>query len=163
MTLSSWILPAQLSRLGKTRKELNYLREAEKDALRRTDLLAFQANEIEAAHLVPGEEEELTEERSRLANAESLASLARAGAGGAGRIHAEVASISDLSGQAVQALNSLARIDRARWTGGAGTLPHRYRLRTGRDLRDYLEEIESNPRRLEAGGGTPGPAAHPEA
>ncbi len=72
------------SRLHEIRRELNSLRRAEQDALRRADLLGFQANEIAAAKLTPGEEEELSAERSRLANAESLAELARAGGGAAG-------------------------------------------------------------------------------
>ena len=52
---------------------------AESDAARRMDILAYQINEIEAAHLQPGEEEELRAERNRLANAEGPG---LAGAGG---------------------------------------------------------------------------------
>ncbi len=40
-------------------------------------MLTFQAGEIEAARLKPGEDEDLRKERDRLANAESLASLAQ--------------------------------------------------------------------------------------
>jgi DNA repair protein RecN (Recombination protein N) len=60
--------------LAATRRELKDLRQAESEAARRTDLLNYQINEIDGARLQPGEEEELRSERTRLANAESLAS-----------------------------------------------------------------------------------------
>ena len=139
------------SRLHEIRKELNSLRRAEQDALRRADLLGFQANEIAAAKLTPGEEEELSAERSRLANAESLAELARQAVELLDESTPESQSISDLSGQAAQALASLARMDPAQ-----GALAEQAQLLTdtaselGRSLRAYLETIEPNPRRLEA-------------
>ena len=87
------------------------LRESEQDALRRTDLLNFQVQEIEAAHLKEGEEEELVQERTRLANAENLANLAQQALNLLDESTPEAQSISDLSGQAAQALLSLSRID----------------------------------------------------
>ena len=57
------------------RRELTKLRQAEQDAARKSELLAFQAGEIESAHLRADEEEELKQERTRLANAEALGSL----------------------------------------------------------------------------------------
>ncbi len=57
-------------RLQAVRHELVELRQAESEAARRMDILTYQINEIEAARLRPGEEEELGEERNRLANAE---------------------------------------------------------------------------------------------
>ena len=152
------------SRLHEIRRELNSLRRSEQDALRRADLLAFQVNEIAAAKLTPGEEEELSAERSRLANAESLAELARQAVELLDESTPESQSISDLSGQAAQALSSLARMDPAQ-----GALAEQAQLLTdtaselGRSLRAYVETIEPNPRRLEAGGGAPGAAAHPQA
>ena len=41
------------------------------DALRRADLLNYQLNEIAAATVNPGEENDLRNERGRLANAET--------------------------------------------------------------------------------------------
>ena len=66
------------------RRELNDLREAQRDAERRTEMLTFQADEIEAARLRRGEDEELKQERDRLANAEALATLAQISPDGAG-------------------------------------------------------------------------------
>jgi len=60
------------NRLQAIRRELHELRQAQADAERRTELLTYQADEIEAAKLRPGEDEELRQERDRLANAESL-------------------------------------------------------------------------------------------
>jgi DNA repair protein RecN (Recombination protein N) len=62
-------------RLQGVRREIASIRQAESDAARRADLLTYQINEIDAARLQPGEEEDLKEERNRLANAEGLAKL----------------------------------------------------------------------------------------
>ncbi len=51
---------------------LRHLEEGEREAERRLDLLAFQADEIGRANLVPGEEEELEQERRLLAHGEKL-------------------------------------------------------------------------------------------
>jgi DNA repair protein RecN (Recombination protein N) len=59
------------------RRELTQLRQTDQDAERRSDLLGYQLQEIDSASLVPGEEDPLRQERERLANAESLASLAQ--------------------------------------------------------------------------------------
>lgn len=74
---------AMREQVSRTYEELRHVRaELEKldlDARERArllDLYQFQKNEIDAARLVPGEEEELLAERSRLANAEKLAGLA---------------------------------------------------------------------------------------
>ena len=47
---------------------------ADSEAARQIDMLDYQINEIEAARLVLGEDEQLVSERNRLANAETLAS-----------------------------------------------------------------------------------------
>ncbi len=78
-------LPPGLPPAASLRRELNDLRQSEQEKARRIDLLHFQVEEIEAASLKPGEEDDLRHERDRLANAESLAQLAQQGAGAAGR------------------------------------------------------------------------------
>ncbi len=135
--------------LGKIRRELSELREAEKDALRRTEMLTFQASEIEAAHVTVDEEEPLKLERNRLANAESLASLAQQALTVLDESTPESASMSDQTGKVVQALNALSRID-----SGQSELAEQALLigetvsDISRALRDYLERIEYNPQRL---------------
>ncbi len=61
--------------LMQVRKQLAELRKAESDAARQIDVLKYQINEIEAARLQEGEEDELRAERTRLANAEGIASI----------------------------------------------------------------------------------------
>jgi DNA repair protein RecN (Recombination protein N) len=55
------------------RDEAQRLRSAERDRAQREDLLRFQLSELNAAHIRPGEEEELRAERRRLQHAERLA------------------------------------------------------------------------------------------
>ena len=132
------------------RRDLDAVRQAEQDAERRVDLLNYQVQEIDAAALAPGEEDGLRQDRTRLANAESLASLAQAALGALEEGTPEAPSTQDLLGEAVQALANLARIDASlseqhQQAGLAlDTLAE-----IARDLRDYVERIEYNPRRLE--------------
>ncbi|QKG84230.1 DNA repair protein RecN [Kroppenstedtia pulmonis] len=52
--------------------ELRQIRSDEREATRRIDLLTFQRDEIAAARLVEGEDEELQQEHNRLAHGEKL-------------------------------------------------------------------------------------------
>ncbi|HPH95265.1 MAG TPA: DNA repair protein RecN [Anaerolineaceae bacterium] len=137
-------------RLQTVRRDLAEVRQAEQDAARRADYLSYQVQEIEAARLQPDEEEELRQERNRLANAEGLASLARQSVQLLDEGDPESPAISDLLGQLSHAINGLTRIDpsRAVFSEQAETLLA-VASDLGRDLADYLESIEFNPRRLE--------------
>lgn len=137
-------------RLVTLRRELRELRQNEKDATRRAELLEFQAQEIEAAHLREGEEETLKQERDRLANAESLATLTRQALAILEGATPELPAISDLLGRLVQTLNALARIDSSQ----LALAEHAGMMSESGDeliraLQDYLERLEFNPRRLE--------------
>jgi DNA repair protein RecN (Recombination protein N) len=137
-------------KLVEIRRELNELRAAQRDAERRTEMLTFQVEEIEAAKLKPGEDEELRRERDRLANAESLASLAQQAITVLDEGTPESPAASDLLGEAAAALTKLGQID----TGQAATGEQAVSLSEGladlvHSLRDYLEAIEYNPKRLE--------------
>jgi DNA repair protein RecN (Recombination protein N) len=132
------------------RKELEELRLSEQDAARRTELLTYQANEIDAAKVIPGEEEELKQERNRLANAESLASLAQQALNLLEESTPELPSTSEQVGQVVQALASLARIDDSQASLGdqAASIAEDI-AELIRSLQAYLEKIEYDPHRLE--------------
>ncbi|MFZ5911581.1 MAG: DNA repair protein RecN [Chloroflexota bacterium] len=132
------------------RRELDELRQAQEDAERRTEFLTWQAEEIEAARLKPGEEEGLRQERDRLANAESLAEYARRALTALDEGTPESPAASDLVGQAAQAMAGLAKLDaaRAELSEQAAGLEEAL-SELARGLRDYLEEIEFNPKRLE--------------
>jgi DNA repair protein RecN (Recombination protein N) len=131
-------------------RELKALRELEQEAEKRSELLNFQAQEIEAAKLKPGEEEELAQERNRLANAEALASSAQEALTILDEGTPESSSATDLLGQAARLLSTLARIDPEQTA-----LTDQVELATAtlsevsRDLRGYLDSIEFNPKRLE--------------
>lgn len=132
------------------RRELKELREGEADAYRRADLLAYQAQEIEAARLQPGEEEDLRHERDRLANAENLSSLTQQAITLLDGGGSDAPAITDLLGQVAQVLGSLSRIDSSqeRLSEQVNAMVENL-SDLSRELQDYLEEIEHNPRRLE--------------
>ncbi len=136
--------------MRRVQKDLFMLRQAEQDAANRIDLLEFQAGEIEGAHLVPAEEDELRSERTRLANAEGLNSLCEQTLALLDDGSPETPALTDLVGQMVQALDSLARIDQQQHALAeeAQTLSETL-SDISRALRDYMEGIEFNPRRLE--------------
>lgn len=131
-------------------KQLEALRQAETDSARRTDMLAYQIKEIEAAKLIPGEEDELRQERTRLSNAENLSSLAQQALVLLDECSPESGSISDMLGEVVHALSELNRIDNSTndlFEHAETSLSTLSDL--AMDLRSYAEAIEFNPHRLD--------------
>jgi len=131
-------------------KQLEALRQAEIDSARRTDMLAYQIKEIEAAKLIPGEEDELRQERTRLSNAENLSSLAHQSLVLLDEGSPENGSISDMLGEVVHALLELNRIDHSTqelFEHAETSLSTLADL--AMELRSYAESIEFNPRRLD--------------
>ncbi|MDY6873494.1 MAG: DNA repair protein RecN [Chloroflexota bacterium] len=136
--------------LRQVRQQLNQLRQTEQDAARKAEMLTFQIQEIDAAKLKPDEEEALRQERTRLANAESLASHAQTALSLIEDGSPEVPGISELLGEAVEALQGLARIDTTTESyleraESSLTLLQDLAL----ELQDYAENIEFNPRLLD--------------
>ena len=141
---------AAYQNLLKLRRELHDLRLAQQDAERRTELLTFQAEEIEAARLRPGEELELKQERDRLANAENLATLAQQTLTVLDEGSPESPAATDLVGQAVQSLAKLAQIDTTQHAlAEQSTTLEESLADLAHSLRNYLEAIEYDPKRLE--------------
>jgi DNA repair protein RecN (Recombination protein N) len=68
-------LAAVVHRLNETRREIGHLLEDEAAQQRRADRLRREIEEIDAAELRPGEDDELKAERNRLSNSEQLARL----------------------------------------------------------------------------------------
>ncbi len=131
------------------RRELAGLRRDERELARRVDLLQYQVSEIDAARLEPGEDEELAQERTRLANAEQLRELADqayyALYGGDG----DSASAVDLVQASARALAGLVRLDPSTVDLGESVQTASYQLEDlAESLRQYREQIEFNPRRL---------------
>ena len=152
--IESILTPYQITykHLLDIRKELNMLRQAERDAARRTDLLTYQINEIEAANLKPGEDDDLKEEHNRLANAEELNSLIVDTLILLDENSPDNPTISDLMGSVVSSLESLGQIDPSRLTLSI-TASQIFEDITelNSQLRDYQEQIEFNPNRLKSG------------
>ncbi len=65
-------LSSMTQNLKRLVKEKESLEQKERDREQRLDFLEFQINEIEKAQLVPGEEEELRQDRNILKNAEKI-------------------------------------------------------------------------------------------
>ena len=143
-------------RVRGVRRELEGLRQDERERARRIDLLAYQVEEIRTANLAPDEAEALEAERRRLANAEQLAELSNealvrlsggdmlgeeTGQGALGAL--------DALGTAEQALSRLARLD-----SGATPLVEQLGEAAAllddlaRELARYRDGIEFNPHRL---------------
>jgi len=141
---------ATYQNLLELRRELHDLRLAQQDAERRTEMLTFQADEIEAARLRRGEELELKQERDRLANAEALATLAQEALAVLDEGSAESPAATDLVGQAVQSLAKLAQIDTTQHALAEQSATLEETLADlAHSLRNYLEAIEYDPKRLE--------------
>ena len=132
------------------RRELDELRRVQNDSQRRIEMLSFQAEEIESARILPGEDEDLRQERDKLANAEALAASAQEALGLIDEGSPETPAITDQLGQAAAALSTLARIDstQTELSARADSLLENLSDIAG-DLRNYLETIEYNPKRLD--------------
>jgi DNA repair protein RecN (Recombination protein N) len=136
--------------LKATQQELADLRRAEQDAARMSDLLNYQIQEIEAAKLKAGEESELREELSRLANAEKLSTLATQAYNLLEEDSPDAPSITAMLGEVVGAVRGLANIDKS-LTDLADQCESITSLSAdvSRELQNYIEGIEYNPKRLE--------------
>jgi len=130
-------------------KELNDLMRAEKDSARRMDFISYQINEIEAANLELGEDDQLEEEHNRLSNAEELTTLVLESLQLIDDSSPENPNLSDLMGSLVSTLDSLAHLDPSQ----AGlhtklTVIFEELSELSSILREYQENIEFSPKRL---------------
>lgn len=137
-------------RVRTVRRELESLRQDERERARRIDLLSYQVEEIRGAQLKAGEEADLNAERKRLANAEQLAQLSTEASLLLSGGDAEQPGALDALGSAEQALTRLARIDPTaegllEQLGEATALLDDI----GRELGHYRDSVEFNPRRLQ--------------
>jgi DNA repair protein RecN (Recombination protein N) len=135
--------------LKSMKSELNKLHQTEADSAQRADLLAYQINEIKSADLQLGEEQKLTEERNRLANAEQLAEYTQQAILALDDGLDEGTSAIDILGKVFHALTGLIKVDPSvdkefqsatDLFEAANELVHR--------LKVYREQIEYSPDRL---------------
>ena len=141
---------AEFRLLVKVRQELEMLRQGERDAARRAEMLAFAIQEIETAKVRPGERAALQEERVRLANAERLAELATQAVTALDEGGEPRPAAMELVGQAVHAAGELGKLDPS-LANLAGELQgvEEQMAEAARRLRRYRDSLEFNPRRLE--------------
>ena len=131
-------------------KELADLHQREQDAARRSDLLAFQINEIESAALQIGEDETLLTERNRLSNAEQLTTLVDKALTHLDDAPVGVETATELLGKTTHALEGLAKVDKGMQdvqVESQALIEQASELT--RRLRRYREDIEFNPSRLD--------------
>jgi DNA repair protein RecN (Recombination protein N) len=136
--------------LMQVRKQLAELRKAESDAARQIGILKYQIDEIESARLHEGEEDELRAERTRLTNAEGISSTVQEAVQILDEGTPESPGVSDLIGQVTSLLNNLSRLDPQQEKlseRAQNALDEMTDLAVS--LRDYLETVEFNPKRLD--------------
>jgi len=135
--------------LRQVRHELKALIRDERELARRADLLTYQIQEITSANLRVGEEEELNEERTRLANAERLMELADEAYRALYEGEEGQLSAIDLLGQVAHSLTDLEKIDSSLKEQRRAAEEVSYQLEDlARGLRAYRDSIEFNPARL---------------
>ena len=136
-------------RLTEVRRELDRLRKDEAELAQRVDFLRHQVGEISAANLRPAEDDDLTLERDRVANAERIITLSdhayRALYDGFDRQEPVI----DLLGQVSKDLSQLEQMDPSLKENlePVDALMHQVD-ELARTLRGYRDGIEYSPDRL---------------
>ena len=143
---------AKVAELRAVRRELQSLMKDEAELARRIDLLKFQIEEIKTARLKPGEEEDLKQEHTLLANAERLAEAAD---GAYSMLYEapdpESKPALELLSSAQRCLEDLARLDPSLEADCASLQEACYAIEeVARSVRNYRENIEFNPQRLQS-------------
>ncbi len=132
------------------RRELDTLRQDEQSLAKRRDLLAYQIQEIDAAALTLGEEEELRAEQIKLSNVEQLLLYGNEALKMLDSLNSDSPSATDLLSMAEQSLSHLAKLDERQ-----KPLAEKFRDLTYQvsdlttDLTRYCEQLEHSPQRLD--------------
>ncbi|HEY0025418.1 MAG TPA: DNA repair protein RecN [Longimicrobium sp.] len=129
------------------RRDISELDTRRRDAAQRADFLRFQADEIEAASLKPGEEEEMEDEARRLSHSEELQALS---GGLADAVTGSERALLHEVGSLRRQIDSLVRIDPAQEDVRELYDTVYYSLQElGERMERYNSTIEHDPRRLE--------------
>ena len=131
-------------------QELEQLRKDEKELAQRVDFLRYQAAEIGAANLRPAEDDDLTLERDRVANAEQIITLSDHAYRALYDSFDRHESVMDLMGQVSKDLSQLERLDPSlsQTVESVDALTHQVD-ELARALRSYRDGIEYSPARLQ--------------
>ncbi len=144
--ISTESLGQRYSAWRELRVRIDELERSEQDRLRLVDLWAFQKREIDAANLVPGEDERLESERRVLMNAEKLYSLANSAYD---LLYESPTSVLTTLSTAMRQVEELARYD-AQFEDFLKTL---YSAKAdiedvSSSARDFADKIDASPERL---------------
>lgn len=141
---------AIVDRLRAVENELHDLRRDERHTAQRIDVLNYQIEEIEAAALRVGEEEDLREERTRLANSEKLQRLTSEIVANLLGTGDDASAAIDLIGQAERLLRKLAEVDEAQQKLLADLQGLSFQLsEIAAEVQRYQDGLEHNPLRLD--------------
>jgi DNA repair protein RecN (Recombination protein N) len=144
--ISTQSLGEKYSRWRELRARIDDLERSEQDRLRLVDLWAFQKREIDAAKLIPGEDERLETERRVLMNSEKLYSLANSAYD---LLYESPASVLSTLRTAMRQVEDLAKYD-SQFERFLKTL---YSAKAdiedvSASARDYADKIDASPERL---------------
>ena len=136
------------AKVREIRRRIAALELGEKERMQRIDLLEYQVKEISGAGLAEGEEEELTEQRELLQNAERIASSS-AQAYSALYESEETESAYDLISRSVAALGEISGVNR-NLSGIYDRLSEAmYTIEdAAHELREFAEDVEYDPQTL---------------
>lgn len=145
------LVATQYQAWHKFHSKLEQMQRDAREMARQLDMLQFQAQEIEKAHLTPDEDHQLQQERDLLANAEKIVSLAnlinRNLYRGGGKY--QVAAV-ELVGEALDALKELHNYDQrvAPWQQALESALYGIED-VAREIFSYMDNIEFDPQRLD--------------
>ena len=133
--------------LQAVRKALAKLEAGEQNRAQREDILLYQKNEIEAATLKPGEDENLANEQKILANSEKLAGLSRAADE---ELYSSDGSVLSGLKKAMTSLREIAAIDNRLTPVLELCEAGRVQIEeAAREVSSYADRMEFDPERLE--------------
>ncbi len=142
---------AKYSEWKALRREWAALQMNERETARRAELLQYQVDEIDSAHLLPNEPEDLENEKKILANAEHInAEITTALACLNGSESDDSVGCFDLLASLEKIISSLVRYDASLETQVAAIRDSVYQLEdAAQSLKKYAERIEADPQRLD--------------
>jgi DNA repair protein RecN (Recombination protein N) len=142
-------IAASVHQLHETRSQLGSLLKDERELARRMDLLKYQVQEIDAAKLQVGEEEELAAQHKILANAEKLITQTDLLYNTLAESEDVRGSVLDLVGEVTAGLARLAELDPGLEEQHKTVEAITYQLQEAAGaLRSYREGIDYDPARL---------------
>ncbi len=129
-------------------RKLQELENKKQRQAERTELLRYQQQEIRAAAVEPGEDDQLEQERNRLKNAEALCTIVRESADA---LYSRSGAVVERLTEICRSLKKAADIDAALSAPAEEIGAAAYQLEDiSRNLEGYLDSVQIDERRLEA-------------